>query len=806
MGTFSASGLISGIDSAAYIEQIMQLESIPVQRLQLRIQELDVQRTAYLDISARLLAVQNLASNFESASFFRNFASTSSNESVLRATASESANPGSYAFKVHRLVGTHSVVSRGFADTDSTPVGAGTLALEVGQGRVDRSTTLDALNGGGGVERGKIRINDRAGNEAVVDLTTALTVDDVLEAINAADVNVKASVTSVGDGGDRLVIEDTTAANQVTGNLSISDVNGRHAAADLGIAGTSVDGLLESHDLVYLTGNTKLSTLNDGVGVGRVGFGTDADIRFDAGADGSFNVSFGDVLSLDTDLRMLNNGNGARLGTIRITDRGGKSAEIDLSSAATARDVRDLILAADVDVSVTTVNGHFQITDTSGVAGDLKQNLVVEDVTGHAAADLGIEADVEADAVIGKDVYRISTIGDVIRAINYNMDNNGLVQADLAEDGNGIVLRKLGAFGEPISVTSLNGSTAARDLGIEDVVVENEFHSRDLLAGLNTVLLQSLNGGNGFDLGTVSFTDAVGQQASIDFSATQSLSEIVDLINNQTNLSLEARINDAGHGIAITDTSEGGGPLLISDSTGSLASQLGIAGTFTQQDIGADRTISSSNLQLRYVAHQTLLDDLNGGKGVSGGTIRISDSNGGITDVGISSSFTTVGQVISAINNAAQDRDGDGVKDIEARINDTGDGIAVIDHTSGEFDLTIEDTGGGSAAADLRLAGTASEGENFIDGSYEVRIDISASDTLEDVIRKIKESAVPISASIFNDRSGDNPYSLSLTSELSGLAGELMIDDGGLGLGFTTISRAQDALISVGGANPATPN
>ena len=54
------------------------------------------------------------------------------------------------------------------------------------------------LNGGAGVQRGKIRITDRSGAVATIDLSFARTVDDVLQAINSnEDISVTASPTAM---------------------------------------------------------------------------------------------------------------------------------------------------------------------------------------------------------------------------------------------------------------------------------------------------------------------------------------------------------------------------------------------------------------------------------------------------------------------------------------------------------------------------------------------------------------------------------------------------------------------------------
>ena len=127
--------------------------------------------------------------------------------------------------------------------------------------------------------------------------------------------------------------------------------------------------------------------------------------------------------------------------------------------------------------------------------------------------------------------------------------------------------------------------------------------------------------------------------------------------------------------------------------------------------------------------------------------------------------------------------------------------MLIVDHTTdGAGSLTIEDLNGGLAASDLQLAGSADSGESFMDGSYEIRIDISASDTLNDIVAKIKESGGGFLASVLNNHSEANPYSLTITSGRSGLAGEMIIDTGRIDFGFSTLSRAQNAVVSIGGS------
>lgn len=789
---------MSGIDTASLIDQLIAIERRPIENLQTRVSAIDVQRAAFMELSAQLLALQNAALSFGQSSFFRRFNSTSTNESVLTATAGDTAAPGSHTFRVRSLVTNHSVISRGFADADTTPIGIGTITVEVGHGKVNRSTSLDTLNGGAGVRRGGITITDRSGASADIDLSTALTIDDVLNAINSnTTINVRASVTGVasnGDTGDRIVIEDLSGE---TGNLIIANRGGGSTAADLGITANVAADRIDGTDLVRLSASTPLSMLNDGNGVGRLMSGTD--LKFST-TFGDFTVSLTSNLAtqLDTDLRMLNSGNGVRLGTIRITDRSGESAEVDLSNARSVRDVLDAINAAGVSVSATVIqindDSFFQITDTSGASGggENAPKLKVEDVTGSAAADLGIAGEADGESIHGRDVYRIETIGDVINAINFAPDNNSFVQAVISEDGNGIMVRALG-FGSTLTVTAGQdaagrASTAARDLGLLGADGVATYESRRLLAGLNTVLLHLLNGGSGVELGEVRFTDRAGQTTTIDFSEAHTLQDVIDLINLDDATSLVASINAAGNGLTLRDESDGEGSVVIEDVSGSLAADLGIAGIFTDEDGDA---VNSGNLQLQYISRQTLLSDINNGRGVAYGTFQITDSNGALHTVNLSETVKTVGGVIDAINRLTPDT-------IEARINDTGDGIVVIDTSGGSSPLTIEDLEGGRAAADLRLAGTAAVGEGFIDGSFEIRIETDASDTLESIAQKINDAGAGFTASVLNQGGAVNPFSLTITSEVSGRRGELVIDTIGIDLGLAMLSQAQDAVITIG--------
>ena len=79
-------GLISGFPIADVVDQLIALEARPLNLTNIRIQETQAQRTAFLDINARLLGLKSASSQLNDLSFFRSTAATSSDPDVLQAT------------------------------------------------------------------------------------------------------------------------------------------------------------------------------------------------------------------------------------------------------------------------------------------------------------------------------------------------------------------------------------------------------------------------------------------------------------------------------------------------------------------------------------------------------------------------------------------------------------------------------------------------------------------------------------------------------------------------------------------------
>lgn len=660
-GISASTGLISGLDTQSLIDQLMQIEAQPRSRMQQRVQVLESQKSAFLDINAKLLGLQTSADRFLDDESFGQKKATSSAPSVLSATGSPDAPIGSFQFSVSRLVSTHQMITRGFTDDDTSTLGtAASIKVESADARLDRETELSQLNGFDGVKRGRIRITDRSGASAEIDLSRAVTVDDVLREINnAAGIAVTASIDK-----DRLVVQDNTG--MTASDLIIANRGTTQTATDLGIVGSSSGAdRIDGQQINTISGLTPLSALNDGLGIRT---------------------------------------RGAGLVDFQVSD-GTSTFDVNLGNAQSVQDVLD--------------------------------------------------------------------------AIN-NASGNSSVTASVADDG--VSLKLEGAGG--ITVTAVGGSHAASDLGIAGSGGAT-YNGDRVLAAMNSKLVRNLSGAAGITFGTVSFDTGGGAQA-VDLSAARSFSEVIDTIND-AGVGVTAALNSSGNGLAIT--ADNGQPLTIADDSGNLAATLNLAGAH------ADGAADSGDLDVTYVSENTRLADLNGGEGVAAGKFTIIDSTGARSTVDLTQGETTLRQVIKEINSRPIG--------VTASINETGDGLLLTDTAGGTQQLTVQEEGNTTTAADLGILGKDEDDDGRIDGSFERSVDVEAGDTLADLADKLNAADVGLKATVINDGTAAAPYRLSITSDNSGRAGRLLLDDGGLDLGAQTLVEGRDAVAFFGSADPA---
>jgi flagellar hook-associated protein 3 len=403
------------------------------------------------------------------------------------------------------------------------------------------ATRITDLRGptGTGVQLGTIQIGNGT-TTAQVDLSHADTIQDVVNSINDAGVgNITASIS-----GNHLVLSTTGSDN-----ITVTEVGGGTTAASLGIlqttgggAGASVTGASIQPQLTLLT---PLSALKDGAGI---------------------DTTHGFTIT-----------------------NGQSSATISLSGITT---VQGLLNA----INSSAANVHAQI-NASGTGIDILNpiqgtQMTIAENGGTTAADLGVRSFSPSTPLSelnnGKGVgistsgpdfqitrsdgtsFTVSlagatTVQDVINDINTASGGAG-VTASFATTGNGIVLTDTAGGGGKLTVTPLNFSTAAADLGINVPARSNVITGNDVdpvqASGLFTDLANlrdALNSNNQTAITAAAqaiqadgqqITDVRGQNGA----NLQEVQSRTDSIQNQQ-ISLKAMISqlqDADYATTIT--------------------------------------------------------------------------------------------------------------------------------------------------------------------------------------------------------------------------------------------------------------
>ena len=690
MGRIQAdTGLITGINITDTVTKLMALASKPRDALKTATSNLQKEQAAVTKLSALLLGVQYIAKNLGKADIYAAQTVSSSDSAALTAAISGTATLGTYQYTPLRTAQSQQWLSSGMKSSTEA-LGGGTLTLRYGD-RVDRSARLEVLGAGQGISRGKVRITDRSGASAVVDLSTAQTVDDVLNAINTAGT---INVTAVADGRHFRLVDRT---GQAVSNLKVQEVGNGTTAASLGLAGIdAATAQADGQDVLRLYGDIDLDVLNDGAGVARN------------------NV----------------------LDDIEYTLRDGTTGEIDLSPM--------LPNSSQSDRETTLGEILAQVNEQTG----------------------------------GKLTFALDAQGDRLVAT----DHTTAPPPEEQEEG-----KVYGTF----TLQAANGSEAIHDLGLEGTSVDGTINGTAILGGLKTVLLSSLDGGQGLGaLGSLQLTDRTGRQTTVDLSGAETLDDVIDAINARAAadaLGVTAAVNEAGNGLQLVDGTAGAGSLCVA---GDAASPL----FGTNLSTGA-AVLNSGDLHLRVVSQNTRLADLNGGTGVAKGTFRIIDSKGRTLTVDLrSDSVRTVGDAIDAINRVSNT--------VHARINDQGDGILLEDTGGGAGKLIVTE-GASTTGRDLHLLGTATKAPNsstqVIDGTTTQTIQLRNTDSLTDLQNTINRLGPGVRATILSDGSG-KPYRLSLVGCQPGKVGNVVLDASNMGLSFGETVHGQDAMLALGNA------
>ncbi len=196
MAGISSLGTGSGLDLNSLIDQLVAAERAPVEnRLNLKEADLQAKLSAFGNLKGAVSSLQDSLKGMTKLGTDRS--ATSSDDTVLTATAQSTALVGEYSVQVSddHLATAHSLASKAYESSTSV-VGTGTLTIDFGTTEYDEDTEAYT---------GFTTTADKGPHTVTID-TTNNTLEGVKNAINEADIGVNAVIVNDGSGY-RSVVE-----------------------------------------------------------------------------------------------------------------------------------------------------------------------------------------------------------------------------------------------------------------------------------------------------------------------------------------------------------------------------------------------------------------------------------------------------------------------------------------------------------------------------------------------------------------------------------------------------------------------
>jgi flagellar hook-associated protein 3 FlgL len=551
-------------------------------------------------------------------------------------------------------------------------------------------TLLTAINGGTGIDTNSaITINVTNGpttTSSIVDLSGAITIDDVIRRIEAnppAGSGLRVDVVNNG-----LTVSTTTSGATVR----ISEVGTGRAARELGIYSTTSLAVQNGSDLDPVVRKTTL--LSDLLGIKSSGRLVDPgvannDVAIRASTNGTAfdGVTVEYVAGATVGNESASYNSGTQTLTILIDD--GNSTANDVINAINT----DGTFTAQLDGRDTTsgnlagtgkVNTQTFPTITSGGSGeplDTASGLVL--TNGGESVTL--------------DISGAETVEDLFNLISSS--GLGLV-AEINEEGNGVNVRSE-LSGADFTIGE-NGGTTATQLGIRTYNASTQL--ADFNRGVGVVTNDAIDASwEPITTDDLVITARDGTVLTVDLDTATSLADVAAAINTATGNGVGTTLVTAtvlpdGKSIQLTDSSTPFVPLVDSLVVQGSAAAEYLGFTSPGAASVADNTVNGGgNYSLNSYRH-TLEDDF---------VIVARDGSELWIDA---TGATTVQDVIDRVNNHVKNNNG--TTAIQARLAASGNGIELIDTSASPTGDLIVRAAEGSEAA--QLLGFVPDGETEV--------------------------------------------------------------------------------------------
>ena len=444
MAALQSPGLATGLDVNSIVSQLLAIEQRPLLRMAQRETEYQAEISALGNLKSALSKLQEAASALQDTSTFQAIQASSSNEEVLSASAADSTAIGSFSVVVDRLAQRHKMASAEIDPTDTFGGRAGDgLTLTVGA------------------------------DSFTVDLSTAMTLAQIRDAINAEENTTGASAVIVnGDNGMQTLVltsgetgYDNRLELSYPGRIRRRDFDfatiNRDQAGQLINDETELDAALTVEGVPITRGSNEISDVVDGVTLQLQGAGeAQIDLTRDtAGISDGIQALISAYNALHSEMSRLSEG---ELSGDRIL----------LSIESQIRSVLN---------TQFSVEGSFRYVQEIGL-------------TSTDAGDLQLDTDM-LDAAIDQDLDGLSALfADSEKGFATRLDNllDGIVQSD------GLIDSRVDGLNDQIAGLETQRGALERRLELTEQRLRAQFTALDQLVGqlqsTSNFLAQQLTG------------------------------------------------------------------------------------------------------------------------------------------------------------------------------------------------------------------------------------------------------------------------------------------------------------------------
>lgn len=383
MGIVSSVGLGSGIDIQSLVSQLVSAEGQPAFNAISRQQTAANTRLSGLgSLKSALSEFQTAVSKLKDGNLFKTHAATSSNESILKATAGTGSVAGSYAVEVTQLAKAQKSITTAEFANSAAVVGSGTLTIAT-TGGTSFNVTIDGSNNT--LTGLRDAINKASGNTSVT--ASIVNVDPGTGSGTVSKLVLTAKNTGVTNG---FTVSGSDSDSNNTDNLGLSSLFSANLAAQTPASDAiiKVDGQTATRSSNTITDVIQGMTLN--LKSAQVGVTTTVEANLDTD---SINKTVGGFVSAYNKLRNVIKDLGKYGGNADGSGNGALIGNATLRYAATQ--VRQE--AANV---VTSASGNYNSLAMIGIKID-KDGVMSSDSTqlnSALTADLQSVSDVFASS------------------------------------------------------------------------------------------------------------------------------------------------------------------------------------------------------------------------------------------------------------------------------------------------------------------------------------------------------------------------------------------------------------------------